>query len=260
MSRIKKTSVSPAPAIAPKRRGYGGRSADELSAERRQRLLDTALELFGTQGYAATPTEKLCAAAKVTTRHFYEHFKDREALLLTIFEETMAATRERVINTLLAADLPPAERFLAALDAFLDAQLDDPRRARLTTSEVLGVSARVEAGRNAVINGFAQVIESYADLLAANGELPARNYRVLAFGMVGAMHELQLAWLNPDNQLEIDDLKSELRFLLHAILAGARQAAAPSSPKASARPTQASASAKKARPAGSPHEPRPKTK
>jgi hypothetical protein len=30
----------------------------------------------------------------------------------------------------------------------------------------------------------------------AEGKLPARNYRILAFGIVGAMHELQIAWLN----------------------------------------------------------------
>lgn len=215
----------PAPPSSPRRRGYGGRSAEELSAERRQRLLDTALALFGTQGYAATPTEKLCAAARVTTRHFYEHFKDREALLLALFEREMADTQARVMAALLASTLPPAERLLAALDAFLDAQLEDPRRARLTTSEVLGVSARVEAGRNAVITAFAQLVEGYANALAASGELPARNYRVLAFGLVGAMHELQLAWLNPDNRISRDDLKEEMGFLVRALLAGAKSAA-----------------------------------
>lgn len=213
----------PAP---PRRRGYGGRSAEELAAERRQRLLDTALELFGTQGYAATPTDRLCAAARVTTRHFYEQFQDREALLLAVFEQVMADTRARVAAVLLASDGPPAARFLAALEAFLDAQLEDPRRARLTTSEVLGVSARVEAGRNAVITGFAQLVEGYANVLAAQGALPPRNYRVLAFGIVGAMHELQLAWLNPANGLTREALKTEMRFLVEAFLAGARGASA----------------------------------
>lgn len=211
----------PDPPVPPRRRGYGGRSAEELAAERRQRLLDTALELFGTQGYAATPTEKLCAAARVTTRHFYEQFRDREALLLAVFEQVMQDTRARVLDTLLASSGAPPERFLAALDAFLDAQLGDPRRARLTTSEVLGVSARVEAGRNAVIADFARLVEDFADALARQGLLPARNYRVLAFGIVGAMHELQLAWLDPANGLSREVLKAEMRFLLQALLAGA---------------------------------------
>jgi hypothetical protein len=86
---------------------------------------------------------------------------------------------------------------------------------------VLGVSPRVEAGRNAVITGFAQLIEAYADAQAASGQWPRRNYRVLAFGLVGAMHELQIAWLTPANGLSRQDLKNELAFLLEALLAGA---------------------------------------
>ena len=48
------------------RRGYGGRSAAERRAERRERLLAAGLELFGTRGYAATSIERLCAAASVS--------------------------------------------------------------------------------------------------------------------------------------------------------------------------------------------------
>lgn len=226
-TKQRKPPASPAPAPAstpaPSRRGYGGRSAGELAAERRRRLLDTALELFGTRGYAATSTEKLCAAARVTTRHFYEQFRDREALLLAVFDEVMQGSKARVLAALAVPDLPAQGRLLAALDAFIDAQLEDPRRARLTTSEVLGVSARVEAGRNAVINEFAQMIEAYAGMLVASGELPRRNYRVLAFGVVGAMHELQLAWLNPENGLDRESLKAEMRFLVKAMMTGAKR-------------------------------------
>lgn len=209
------------PAPKPARRGYGGRSAEELAAERRARLMEAALELFGTQGYAATPVEKLCSAAKVTTRHFYEQFADREALLIAVFEQVMDQTRQRVMAALMTPG-NEENRFLVALEAFIDTQLEDPRRARLTTTEVLGVSPRVEACRNAVIHGFAELIEVYAGVLVSKGELPARNYRVLAFGIVGAMHELQITWLNQAATLSREALKAEILFLVQAFLAGAR--------------------------------------
>lgn len=211
-------------AAPPKRRGYGGRSADELAAERRERLMQTALELFGTAGYAATSTEKLCAAARVTTRHFYEQFRDREALLLAVFEQVMQETRLRILGAFTGTEAAPEAGLIAALEAFLEAQLDDPRRARLTTMEVLGVSPRVEAARNAVITDFARLVEAYADALVASGRLPARNYRVLAFGLVGAMHELQIACLEPANGLDRETLKEELAFIVQVLLAGAAPA------------------------------------
>lgn len=213
---LEKTPERPA-----KRRGYGGQSAEQLAAERRERLLATALELFGTQGYAATPIERLCSAAKVTTRHFYEAFVDREALLIALFEQVMFETKTRVMAALAST---AENRLAAALDAFLDAQLGDPRRARLTTIEVLGVSPRVEARRHAVISDFAQIIEAYAGALMGSGELPTRNYRVLAFGVVGAMHELQILWLNQANTLSREVLREEALFLVQAILAGAHRA------------------------------------
>ncbi len=211
MTGVKKTA----------RRGYGGRSAEELSAERRQRLMETGLELFGTDGYPPTTVEKLCSHAKVTTRHFYEHFRDREALLIAVFEEILTETRHRVVAVMMDPALPPEQRFEAALDVFLAGHLDDPRRARITTQEILGVSARAEAARNLVINGFAALIEAYLGSLAAAGKLPVRNYRVLAVGIVGAMHELQIAWLDGSLGLTRQELVAELGFLVRAMVKGA---------------------------------------
>jgi len=211
MTTVKKTA----------RRGYGGRSAEELSAERRQRLMDSGLELFGTEGYLPTTVEKLCSHAKVTTRHFYEHFRDREALLIALFESILADTREWVVAVMLDADIPAERRFEAALDVFLAAHLDDPRRARITTQEILGVSARAEAARNRVISGFAGLIEAYLGSLAAAGKLSPRNYRVLAVGIVGAMHELQIAWLDGSLGVSRGELVAELGFLVKAMVKGA---------------------------------------
>ena len=208
------------------KRGYGGRDAEQLAQERRQRLMDTALELFGTVGYLPTTVEKLCSAAKVTTRHFYEHFPDREALLIAVFEDILLDSRQRVLAIMLASQTPLEQRFLAGIEAFLAAHLDDPRRARITTQEIMGVSQNAEAHRHAVITGFADLIETVLASLAAEGRLPVRNYRVLAYGMVGAMHELQIAWLHQAVPQSRAELMAEIRFCLSAMLTGAAQLAA----------------------------------
>jgi AcrR family transcriptional regulator len=203
------------------KRGYGGRSAEQLSQERHQRLMDTALELFGTVGYLPTTVEKICSHAKVTTRHFYEHFADREALLMAIFDQILQQTREQVLAQVLNDALPLEQRFMNAINAFLSSHLDDPRRAKITTQEILGVSQRVEAHRNKLITEFAYLIEAYLALWVNTGKLPARNYRVFAFGLVGAMHELQIAWLNEQVPQPREQLLAEIDFLMQAIIKGA---------------------------------------
>ncbi|TQL44938.1 TetR family transcriptional regulator [Homoserinimonas aerilata] len=47
----------------------------------RQRLLDTALELFESQGYAATTIDDIATAAGTTRVTFYAHFPSRRAVM-----------------------------------------------------------------------------------------------------------------------------------------------------------------------------------
>lgn len=52
----------------------------------RQRLLDTALELFDTNGYAATTIDEIAAAAGTTRVTFYAHFPSRMAIMAALIE------------------------------------------------------------------------------------------------------------------------------------------------------------------------------
>ena len=60
----------------------------------RQKLLDAALALIRSRGYAATTVDDLCAAAGVTKGAFFHHFDSKEALAVAAAEywsETTAA-------------------------------------------------------------------------------------------------------------------------------------------------------------------------
>ena len=49
-------------------------------ASARQKLLDAALSVIRTKGYAATTIDELCAEARVAKGSFFHHFKTKEAL------------------------------------------------------------------------------------------------------------------------------------------------------------------------------------
>lgn len=77
-------------------RPWRGKSPQERRDARRRRLLDAALELFGTTGYAATSVTTLCARAGVSPRHFYELYAGREQLLADLYDEIVRETARRV--------------------------------------------------------------------------------------------------------------------------------------------------------------------
>ncbi len=49
-------------------------------ADARDRLLDAALTILRTRGYAATTVDEICAAAGVTKGAFFHHFRSKEDL------------------------------------------------------------------------------------------------------------------------------------------------------------------------------------
>ncbi len=56
------------------------RVVKQLVGTARQRLLDAALSLIRTKGYASTTVDELCDEAGVTKGAFFHHFKSKEAL------------------------------------------------------------------------------------------------------------------------------------------------------------------------------------
>jgi AcrR family transcriptional regulator len=189
---------------------YRGRSPAERRAERRRRLLDTGLAQFGTVGYGATSIERLCAAAGVTPRHFYDELPSREALLVAVYEEVVEAATAAVAAALAAAGPDPRSRAEAALGAFAHTMLDDPRRARVACVEVVGVSPSLERRRREVLHGFARVVEAQASELAAEGRIPPRDFRLGALALVGGTNELLVDWVLTTDPPPVARLITEL--------------------------------------------------
>jgi AcrR family transcriptional regulator len=67
----------------------------QVAADQRRRLIDAMAQAVIESGYAATTVADLIAQAEVSRKTFYEHFVDREALLLAAFDDAAAIELEQ---------------------------------------------------------------------------------------------------------------------------------------------------------------------
>jgi AcrR family transcriptional regulator len=106
---------------------------DEHVADTRQALVDAARTLFTEQGYAATGTEEIVAAARVTRGALYHHFHDKSDLFRAVMEQIAREVAEHLIDAELsrpaAPSQPPADAWDEVRDG-LRAFLGTTRRAR----------------------------------------------------------------------------------------------------------------------------------
>lgn len=108
------------------KRRYSGQSFESRQAERRDRLIQAALEVAGKSGLDGLSVAAICAEAGLTARYFYESFPSREA----IFVEAYRLAQQRLLGQMQVAGVGghPAK---SALTGFFTALLEHPGVARV---------------------------------------------------------------------------------------------------------------------------------
>lgn len=118
-------------------RTYAGLLPEERRAQRREQLLDAALDIGGTDGVAAVTMRGLVARAGLAPRYFYESFGGLEELRIALFdrvtEELLAAALAAIDGV---ADMEPREATERALAAMVDVLAADTRKGRVLRESV----------------------------------------------------------------------------------------------------------------------------
>ncbi len=198
----------------PSVRRYSGRSVEEWKAARRERLLAAALELFGTEGYPATSVERLCTQAKVSTRHFYHEFQNKEAVLLAVHAQVIELAVRSTGDALRRTDdRPVRERIEAAVDSYLHTIMADLRRARISFVEVVGTSPAVEEQRIAFRELLISSVKDLGDTAVERGEIKTKDFRFVGLSFFGAVNTVVYDWMRTDPRPPEETVQQALREL-----------------------------------------------
>src|SRR5580693_2629417 len=111
---------------------FKGVSADDRRLDRRNRLVAAAFKIAGTEGAGALGVGRVCLAAGLTKRYFYENFASLPELQSAVVGYTIALMSERVDPFRPNQPGGPPQ---AWLDAFVGALVDDQRIARILLTE-----------------------------------------------------------------------------------------------------------------------------
>lgn len=116
-------------------RRYAGQTAEERRKDRHDRLVQAALEVFGTTGFESSSIERLCSQASVSTRYFYEEFPSREALLQAVYDDVLRSATLAGMLAMQDDQLSAVQRIAAGVRAYVLVLTSDPRRTRVVHLE-----------------------------------------------------------------------------------------------------------------------------
>jgi AcrR family transcriptional regulator len=195
---------------------YGGMTAEQREAGRRARLIDTAIELMGTRGAADTTVTAVCATSGVTSRYFYQHFADRDALLRAVAEQLRTTMQGAIVAAIPEGSLTPDALAQAPIRAMLTMIHDDPRLARILFVES-GTEPTLRRLRSELMASFADLVWQQARLHLDISDSAVKVGELAAILGVGGVFEVLRRWADGELDYSPDQLVEHCAGLLGSL-------------------------------------------
>ncbi len=192
-------------------RRYGGVDSEERQRQRKAKLVESALVVFGQQGFHQTTVRDVCKQAQLTSRYFYESFDGMKALFHEVYASVNRELMQRTIVALASCQPEPDLLAEAALRTFLNYIKEDPLRARVALVDALSIDREVTDLADKASQDFAFLIAGFMHQLFPRLEEAGLDFRMLALGLVGANTRLATHWVN-------ERCKTPMETVLHNLL------------------------------------------
>jgi AcrR family transcriptional regulator len=178
------------------------------AAERRQQLLDVAIEMFSKQGYSNTAMNDIAVAAGVTKPVLYQHFGSKRDLFLELLRELGGRLRAALADSAATAG-SPRHQVEDGMRAYFNWVAEHQGGFQILFSgdsrydpDFLREVARVED----------EIADNVASLIVVEG-FDEEHRRLLAMGVVGMAERAGRYWVRRPSEVEPDVLAAQVAEL-----------------------------------------------
>jgi AcrR family transcriptional regulator len=194
-------------------RVYDGMTAEERIGQRRQRILDAALELFIVDGYSSTSIRAILRKSGLPDRYFSESFTSLDHVMATIMRNVYDE-EERICREVVENANTRREKAYAMVDALTGLTLSDPRWNRIKMFESHAAGA-LTAGE--IQEGLVRISQIVASLFGPEGVDSHLDEGLLSLGIVGAVGQMLDKWVQDGFTMPREQVTWQGVYLFEAV-------------------------------------------
>lgn len=194
---------------------YGGRTHEERRRERRGRLLEAVLSLWGADDATPVTMTRVCTEAGLSERYFYEQFTNLDAALLAVLEQVAQEIAQTSVAALEETEGDPRARARAGIAAFVGILTDDPRKGRVAMIQSVAHPA-LRARRAELLRDFVTLTVDTAEGLHAESAWRGPEGRLAATMFIGGVAQLVTDWLEGAVEATPDEIVDAATYLHEA--------------------------------------------
>lgn len=178
-----------------RRRSFKGLSLEQRQNERREKLIEAGLQIYGTQGFFSVTVRDICNEAKLTERYFYESFKRSEELFKTIYLRLIEQLQQDILAAVMQSKVTPRLMINSGLNALLKALQDDPRMARILFIDAILVHELQGNTIYEAVARFDRMIQAFMMLMFPKKHSQAANLSLVSTGLNGYVTHIAMRWV-----------------------------------------------------------------
>ncbi len=189
---------------------------EEISAYKRERILEEAVKLFYERGFSGTTFDDIAGKLGVTKPFIYTHFRSKVELLEAICRPTIEKSLAAIAD---AAEQrgSASERLFNGVVNFTKVVLQRQANIAVYFREEKSLSEAGLGDINALRKAFDRVLSDLLDEGVSSGEFHIADVRVAALA-IGGMVSWAYTWYQPGGRLSIDDVGAQMaRFAVEMV-------------------------------------------
>jgi len=192
-----------------------GNSRAEQKQQKTARIIEAAVKVFAKKGFYQAKVTDVAKAAGVADGTIYLYFKNKDDLLIRLFEEKMEGFLQRFRSQLSKLD-DPIIKLRTLVDVYFDLIEEDQELADVFQVELRQSTKFLKDYHNQKFLDFLSMISSIIEEGIKNGFFrPDLNIDVVKIMIFGALDEVARQWiLGADEKYSLDDAKKDIQQTL----------------------------------------------
>ncbi|SEQ83299.1 TetR/AcrR family transcriptional regulator [Piscibacillus halophilus] len=179
-----------------------------------KKIIDAAVEVIAENGYHASQVSKIAKRAGVADGTIYLYFKNKEDILVSVFQEKMGQFIERIEEVIVehhSAD----EKLYRLIDMHFRQLSENPSLAIVTQLELRQSKKELRMKINDVLKGYLAVVDRILEEGMNEGTFHAHlNVKLVRQVIFGTLDEVVTNWVMKEQRYDLVGQAKEVHFII----------------------------------------------
>mgnify|MGYP003417694695 FL=1 len=179
-----------------------------------KQIIDAAVIAIAESGYHQAQVSKIAKQAGVADGTIYLYFKNKEDILISLFEEKMSVFVDN-LKLIIKDENSASEKLGQMIENHFQVLANDRHLATVTQLELRQSNKEIRLKINAILKEYLKMIDQIIIEGMVSGEFkPSMDVRIARQMVFGTIDEISTTWVMNENRYNLMDLAPKVKEML----------------------------------------------